>query len=195
MLNAKELSSAFDLPLWMKPKGETAGAEWLANGVFAKVNPLMLFSAVLDPALVCIGEGLFGGPLVKVVIPVALAANLRVELPFFGKYLVNSWVGSALVAKKAGKANNAEVSTHMWDQQIAQFLDVLIPVIDTMWKWLFSKHYCRGLMRSSSALLRTCHGSDWAFQLMALCQERCQTSMGVVAPLKRLQGESSFDLG
>jgi hypothetical protein len=89
---AKELSSAFDLPLWMQPKGETAGAEWLANGVFEKMNPLMLFNSVLDPALVFIGEDLSGGPLVRVEIPVAFAEDFgscfafdwEVPSPFLG---------------------------------------------------------------------------------------------------------------
>jgi hypothetical protein len=87
-LDAKELSSAFDLPLWMQPTGETAGADWLANGVFEKMNPLMLFNAVLDPALVLLGDDLSRGPIVEVAMPEALAEDLGVDLrvpsPFLG---------------------------------------------------------------------------------------------------------------
>jgi hypothetical protein len=193
-LDAKELSSAFDLPLWMQPTGETAGADWLANGAFEKMNPLMLFNAVLDPALVLIGGDLSRGPIVKVAMPEALAEDLGVDLPLIGKYLVHSWVDNALVTKKAGKSDDAGVPTHLWDQRIAQVLDVPVPVIDTMRKWLF-KRYCRGLMRSLSAFLRTCHGKDWALQLVALRQERRRMSGSADAPLKRLRGgESFFDL-
>ena len=171
-----------------------AGAEWLAHGVFEKMNPLMLFNAVLDPALILIGEVVSRGPIVEVAMPEALAEDLGVDLPLIGKYLVHSWVDNALVTEKAGKSDDAGVPTHLWDQRIAQVLEVPVPVISTMRNWLF-KRYCRGLMRSLSAFLRSCHGSNWALQLVALRQERRQLSGGADAPLKRLRGgESFFDL-
>jgi hypothetical protein len=92
-LSVKELSSAFDLPLWMQPV-EALGERWLLGGVFERMTPLSLFNAVLDRTLSMIAPILPSpearlGSLVDVPL---IAPDLGVMLPSIGKYLVHSWV-------------------------------------------------------------------------------------------------------
>jgi hypothetical protein len=108
-LSVKELSSAFDLPLWMQPV-DTLGERWLLGGVFERMTPLSLFNSVLDRTLAMIAPILpspEAGSLSSVVAP-SMAPDLGFMLPLIGKYLVHSWVDySTLVTEKAGKADNA----------------------------------------------------------------------------------------
>jgi hypothetical protein len=134
--------------------------------------------------------------LLDIKIPVTLVEGFVVKLPLISKYLIQSWVDNSLVMEKAGKLDDAEVPTHPWAQRIAKVLDVPIPVINTVRKWLFKCYYC-GLLSSLSAFLCLCHGSDWALQLMALCrQEHFRTNGGAIARFKCFQeGKSFYDLG
>ena len=196
-LDAQELSSAFDLPLWMQPQGEDSCAEWLDSGVFGRMNPLQLFNAVLDQTLPLLSklEKIPEAGKVSDVRPLKpLGEDYGVDLPLIGKYLVHSWVDNSLITEKAGKSDDAGVPMHLWDQRIVQVLDIPIPVINTIRKWLFTR-YCRGLMRSLGACLRRWHGKDWVLELLALRRERGRTQGGFSAHLKRLRGgESFFDL-
>jgi hypothetical protein len=108
-----------------------------------------------------------------------------------GKYLPHSWVDDSLITEKAGKADDAGVPIHLWDQRISLVLDVPLLVIETMRKWMF-KRYCRGLMRSLASFLCRCHGRDWAHQLTVLRNDHSRTRSGALAPLTRLRGGESF---
>ncbi len=110
----KELSSAFDLPLWMQPV-EALGEQWLLGGVFERMTPLSLFNAILDRTLTMIAPilpspeaGLVSSPVVPSIGP-----DLGVMLPLIGKYLVHSWVDATPVTGKAGKVDNAGAPTQL----------------------------------------------------------------------------------
>jgi hypothetical protein len=187
-LDAQELSSAFDLPLWMQPQDEASSTAWLESGVFRRMNPLQLFSAVVDQTLsflrkedeFCEATTVTG----EVLKP--LIADYGVDLPLIGKFLVHSWVYNALITEKAGKSDDADVPTHLWDQRIVQVLNIPIWVLNTMRKWLF-KRYCQGFMQSLGVFLSCCHGKDWVLKLLALRHEqlsdqgRCSCSSQALA--------------
>lgn len=160
-LDTQELSSAFDLPLWMQPRDEASRMAWLESGVFGRMNPLQLFNAVVDQTLPYLRQDneCYAATAVAEGVLTPLIADCGVNLPLIGNFLVHSWVDNALITKKAGKSDDAGVPTHLWDQRIVQVLDIPIQVLNTMRKWLFNR-YCRGLMRSLGDFLRRCHGRD-----------------------------------
>jgi hypothetical protein len=144
----------------MQPKSEAVCRKWLGLGVFERMHPLQLFNAILDTALSCIRKLVADNRPSTVEdfeVPLSLSNKFGVELPLIGKYLVHTWIYNSLVTEKVGKLDGAGVPMHLWDQQIMQVFDVLIPVINTMRKWLF-KHDCRGLMGSLSAFFSLCYG-------------------------------------
>jgi hypothetical protein len=196
-LSAHELSSAFDLPLWLHPSGEEACNAWLTSDAFSKMYPLSLFNIVIDTVLDTLGAAdLKDAPSNALVshLPLTLGDDSGVTLPLIGRFLPHSWVDVSLITEKAGKADDAGVPIHLWDQRISLVLEVPLSVIATMRKWLF-KRYCRGLMRSLALFLSRCHGSDWAQQLTVLRKEHSRQQSVDIPPLKRLRGgESFFDL-
>jgi hypothetical protein len=145
-LDAQELNSAFDLPLWMQPQDEASSTAWLESGVFGRMSPLQLFNAVVDQTLPFLRkeDEFCEAATVTGEVPTPLIADYGVDLPLIGKFLVHSWVYNALITEKAGKSDDADVPTHLWDQRIVQVLNIPIQVLNTMRKWLF-KRYCRGV--------------------------------------------------
>ena len=161
----KELRSAFDLPLWMRPV-EALGEQWLLGGVFERMTPLSLFNAILDRTLTMIAPilpspeaGLVSSPVVPSIGP-----DLGVMLPLIGKYLVHSWVDATLVTEKAGKADNAGVPTQLWDQRITLVLAVPVRILNIVQKSLL-RSYCHNLMRSLGTFLPSCAVHRLAAQL------------------------------
>jgi hypothetical protein len=139
-LSAHELSSAFDLPLWLQPSGEAACNDWLTSESFSKMHPLSLFNVAIDTVLDTLGAADLGvAPSVEGVShhPMTLADDSGVSLPLIGRYLSHSWVDASLITEKADTADDAGVPTHMWDQRISLVLDVPLFVIETMRKWMF----------------------------------------------------------
>jgi hypothetical protein len=192
-LSVKELSSAFDLPLWMQPV-EALGEQWLLGGVFERMTPLSLFNAILDRTLTMIAPilpspeaGLVSSPVVPSIGP-----DLGVRLPLIGKYLVHSWVDATLVTEKAGKADNAGVPTQLWDQRITLVLAVPVRILNIVRKALF-RRYCRNLMRSLCTFLVSCAGPRWAARLVEIRRLR-RITLETEPPLKRLRGGSLFSI-
>jgi hypothetical protein len=86
----------------MQPKGQASCNEWLATVMFKKMNPLLLFDAVLDQALPFISQADAVEALYKdIEIGVILAEEFGVKLPLIGKYLVHSWVDNLFVTERA----------------------------------------------------------------------------------------------
>jgi hypothetical protein len=192
-LSAKELSSAFHLPVPMQPV-EALGELWLQGGVFERMTPLSLFNAILDRTLSMIAPILPPPEAGLVSLPVApsMVPALGVMLPLIGKYLVHSWVNAALVTEKAGKADNAGAPTQLWDQRVTLVLAVPVRILNIVRKALFWC-YCGNLMCSLATFLASCAGPCWAAGLVEI-RGLQRIAFKTEPPLRRLRGGVFFNL-